>query len=405
MGNYRFRLSDMIPNAWFYKLKDMTWAKNHHKTTRPMMKKHASSSLSSTTSSLSSSSVAAPIHQFKISKQPSYPSDQRKSFYFTRNLTLHPNSPSKARISDKQFPAEPPRKSSRRRRRKSSTKTNRLPPRLVSSSVSAGCSFRPTLNSVWTNAPNCTPDEYQNSPFVQTPSSENHSILPEYGSDRGLNPETFEGNLSWSNSCKCRIKNDTVINVDNNKTFNGEFDRFCELDHLPPVMTKKQEPNKTRRVSAEFSERNACGSLSVKVVEDDFLSSTTWSSKVQHKTTTSPVRRFSANSPSQGVKLRMNSPRMADRLVQGRKSVSSNSSSGWRRSVSESFAVVKLSKDPRRDFWESMVEMIVENNIRASKDLEELLACYLSLNSYEYHDLIINVFKQIWFDTIHVPLK
>uniref|UniRef100_A0A6N2LL80 DNA-binding domain-containing protein n=1 Tax=Salix viminalis TaxID=40686 RepID=A0A6N2LL80_SALVM len=24
MGNYRFRLSDMIPNAWFYKLKDMS---------------------------------------------------------------------------------------------------------------------------------------------------------------------------------------------------------------------------------------------------------------------------------------------------------------------------------------------------------------------------------------------
>ena len=69
-----------------------------------------------------------------------------------------------------------------------------------------------------------------------------------------------------------------------------------------------------------------------------------------------------------------------------------------RRSLSDSFAVVKSSLNPQRDFRESMVEMIVQNNIRTSKDLEDLLACYLSLNSDEYHDLIIKVFKQIWFD-------
>ncbi|CAN0879577.1 Transcription repressor OFP1 [Linum grandiflorum] len=60
-------------------------------------------------------------------------------------------------------------------------------------------------------------------------------------------------------------------------------------------------------------------------------------------------------------------------------------------------AVVKSSADPQLDFMESMVEMIVENNISSSKDLEDLLACYLCLNSDEYHDVIIKVFKQIWF--------
>lgn len=102
-----------------------------------------------------------------------------------------------------------------------------------------------------------------------------------------------------------------------------------------------------------------------------------------------------------GVKLRSNSPRIASRKIQGsgRKSVSS------RRSISESVAVVKKSEDPQRDFKESMVEMIMENNIRASKDLEDLLACYLSLNSDEYHDVIIKVFKQIWFDVTDVRLK
>jgi uncharacterized protein (TIGR01568 family) len=68
-------------------------------------------------------------------------------------------------------------------------------------------------------------------------------------------------------------------------------------------------------------------------------------------------------------------------------------------------AVVKSSFDPQKDFRESMVEMIVENNIKASKDLEDLLACYLSLNSDEYHDLIIKVFKQIWFDLTDIKLK
>ena len=58
---------------------------------------------------------------------------------------------------------------------------------------------------------------------------------------------------------------------------------------------------------------------------------------------------------------------------------------------------MKSSYDPQRDFMESMMEMIVENKIRDSKDLEELLACYLSLNSDEYHDVIVKAFEQIWF--------
>ncbi|GFY82451.1 ovate family protein 1 [Actinidia rufa] len=73
--------------------------------------------------------------------------------------------------------------------------------------------------------------------------------------------------------------------------------------------------------------------------------------------------------------------------------------------VGELRAVVKSSVDPQRDFRESMVEMILENNLKASKDLEDLLACYLQLNSDEYHEVIIEVFKQIWFDLAHVRCK
>ncbi|KAK7359179.1 hypothetical protein VNO77_01127 [Canavalia gladiata] len=62
----------------------------------------------------------------------------------------------------------------------------------------------------------------------------------------------------------------------------------------------------------------------------------------------------------------------------------------------DSFAVVKCSLDPQQDFRDSMIEMIVEKQISQPEEMEELLACYLTLNSNEYHDLIIKEFKKVW---------
>ncbi|KAK8950424.1 hypothetical protein KSP40_PGU002134 [Platanthera guangdongensis] len=93
------------------------------------------------------------------------------------------------------------------------------------------------------------------------------------------------------------------------------------------------------------------------------------------------------------LRMRASSPRMvatATKVQAARKSVS--------KRLTRTFAVVKSSTDPQKDFRESMVEMISENNIRSSKDLEELLACYLLLNENEYHDVIVKVFEQIWVD-------
>lgn len=74
-------------------------------------------------------------------------------------------------------------------------------------------------------------------------------------------------------------------------------------------------------------------------------------------------------------------------------------------SFSDSFAVVKSSYDPHKDFRDSMVEMILENNIRYSTDLQKLLQCYLSLNSDEYHNTIIKVFEQVWSDLTDLNLR
>ncbi|XP_065024572.1 transcription repressor OFP1-like [Musa acuminata AAA Group] len=64
----------------------------------------------------------------------------------------------------------------------------------------------------------------------------------------------------------------------------------------------------------------------------------------------------------------------------------------------ERFAVVKCSSDPQRDFRESMVEMICEKGLGRPEEMESLLACYLALNSDEHHDVIVKVFRQVWFE-------
>ncbi|GLJ15917.1 hypothetical protein SUGI_0263000 [Cryptomeria japonica] len=71
----------------------------------------------------------------------------------------------------------------------------------------------------------------------------------------------------------------------------------------------------------------------------------------------------------------------------------------WR---SNSFAVVKSSSDPQRDFIESMVEMIIEKNIHCYGDLQRLLECYLSLNPSENHDMIVKAFERVRSDFIEM---
>ncbi|KAG5135186.1 hypothetical protein AAZX31_09G254200 [Glycine max] len=383
MGNYRFKLSDIIPNAWFYKLKDMGKTRKQTQTTNSRKKKQPS-----------------PVSTTKPSK-PKQPHQYnlRKSYYFTRELTPNdriyssPTPTNNQNAKDNNSP-EPPRKSSKQRLKKRTSRTSS--PKLLVVSNNNNSSSSPHDNS-------------------STESSEHPD--PEFRTDRVLPTESFDETVPWANSCACRVHSNTkdiIIDIDNNSIarkddklegYDYECDSFSDLV-LPPIVTKpakfndllsdaKKKETKTRsKMAAHEEEPNLNkGPLRVKIVKED-----TASMKGQKN---NYGRRFSVSSP--GVRLRMNSPRIASRRVQanGRRSVSSAAAAAAaaaRRSLSDSFAVVKSSLNPQRDFRESMVEMIVQNNIRTSKDLEDLLACYLSLNSDEYHDLIIKVFKQIWFD-------
>ncbi|KAK8481739.1 hypothetical protein V6N13_139033 [Hibiscus sabdariffa] len=64
--------------------------------------------------------------------------------------------------------------------------------------------------------------------------------------------------------------------------------------------------------------------------------------------------------------------------------------------VSESVAVITKSEDPYEDFKRSMLEMILEKQMFEAKDLEQLLQCFISLNSREYHETIVEAFTEIW---------
>ncbi|KAL6212922.1 hypothetical protein ACLB2K_018137 [Fragaria x ananassa] len=64
--------------------------------------------------------------------------------------------------------------------------------------------------------------------------------------------------------------------------------------------------------------------------------------------------------------------------------------------VKESMAVVKKSEDPYEDFKKSMMEMIMEKQIFEARELEELLHCFLTLNSRHYQGVIVEAFSEIW---------
>ncbi|CAI0423874.1 unnamed protein product [Linum tenue] len=415
MGNLRFRLSDMMPNAWFYKLKDMSSAGATSHKRGNGKKLHP---------------ATPPPSQPSKPKQPHHHqqhSYSRKSYYFTRDLSSGnpnhtdntlPNSPSK--LSDH---PPTPRKSSKRR---AAAKTARSSsPKLVSSSVSAGCSCR--ANWTKTDSPAVVAAAVPGDRSASLSDSNSDSFPPEFRSDCSLTTESFDKMVSWSsNSCGCPLdlvdsgSNDIIIDIDKRSLVDPAHQVFEKLPdrQLPPILTKPSSfddriedikrketrevvPSATKQRRTPPSSKKMEGSktrassLSVKVTREESLTVKQQGRKLN-----------SANSP--GIKLRVNSPRIGYRRNiqgQGRKSVSSSTStssssrsSSSKKSLSGCLAVVKSSFDPQTDFRESMVEMIVENKLSASKDLEDLLACYLSLNSDEYHEVIIKVFKQIWFD-------
>ncbi|XP_074315923.1 transcription repressor OFP1-like [Silene latifolia] len=340
MGNRKFKLSDMIPNAWFYKLKEM------NKTSSMLKKHHLPSPSPSPAPPPPEPQSSPPIFTVKPPLlPPSEPQGQsRKSYHITRELTT--NLPKEVLILK-----SPPRKT------KSSTKSRKSSRRSSSISTCSSQSLS-TFQSYRSES---------RSPPSPPPATETKVI------NSPNNVGLFHEDALLKFKAKDCYKQRTLKNALTHES--KHFDIVIDVDNkfgiqLPPIITKIETKPKNTIIINDKQK---------------------------------PVRRMTVGSPG-GVRLKVNSPKIIGRKQgqNGNKSVGRRStSSKKKRSISESFAVVKSSFNPQRDFKESMVEMILQNNLTAAKDLEELLACYLSLNSDEYHDVIIKVFKQIWIDLRH----
>ncbi|RZR88795.1 hypothetical protein BHM03_00016422 [Ensete ventricosum] len=104
------------------------------------------------------------------------------------------------------------------------------------------------------------------------------------------------------------------------------------------------------------------------------------------------------------ARVRVRSPRAAAAKAEVERIKAAARRAEGKRKGLERFAVVKCSRDPQRDFRESMVEMIWQKGIGRPEEMESLLACYLSLNSDEHHDVIVKVFRQVWFELNQSPI-
>ncbi|ESQ36221.1 hypothetical protein EUTSA_v10009577mg [Eutrema salsugineum] len=186
---------------------------------------------------------------------------------------------------------------------------------------------------------------------------------------------------SASSNLKLSSSADDIIIDTKNRDFKKKmFKEIKVIDSTDEACSASKRSRKTHHLSVKVNNKE-------KEKEEDACRI----QKKHQKSLVSSGRRSSANSPR--IKLRVTSPKIH---VSARRSKSRLQS----KQVLDSFAVIKSSVDPNKDFRESMVEMIEENDIRDSQDMEDLLACYLSLNPKEYHDLIFKVFVQVWLEVI-----
>lgn len=347
MGNYRFKLSDMLPNAWFYKL-------NHTSTSKT--RKLQNLTHKSSNKKVQSKTKSSPFSSSSTAAAPQQTCHLRKSYHFNRDFKLT------------SLLSEPPRKSSNRRR--STKKTKAFRKLIANSSVSSQYSSCHVSQGSIYSKPNDT------SELVQNYSSDDPVFCDLDSKFKRVKVD------SPSNHYDYRIENNNSFGNHNyEKVENSDkFDLLSQLE-LKPIITKLDKGDhgmkpamKFQGSSMKFEEESSCS------IKNDI-----------GEKNECPVRKLRVNS---GVKLRAKSPKIAPKRltqVQGRGSVSSHS-----RLMS--VAIVKESIDPDKDFKESMMEMIIEHNMSTKEEFEQLLACYLSLNPGTYHELIAKVFEQIWFE-------
>ncbi|KAL6620420.1 hypothetical protein ACP70R_035559 [Stipagrostis hirtigluma subsp. patula] len=351
MGRRKFRLSAMIPNYWFHKLRDMRRAHRH--------RGGGGGGGSAMLPSSSSSSPRGPRGGPKPAtpRRASVALAHRPSYYYTTRDRLPPPSPSPAqqpRATEEDqllpLPQSPPRSSMRR---------HRVGP------VRVGRVLEPVAEP---------PDAAQRRRDMHICGKDASEFR------KPTATTTPDGALGGK-----VIASDTDIIID--LLAEDMSERM-----LRPIVTRP-----ARRDDRKETEIDRCELK--KEAHVDHAAMTPRASCATEQGSKGNPRRSSV-STGRRLKTRANSPRLASTRSGKVKSAKTPAPSPRKKTspppLAESFAVVKASADPRKDFRESMEEMIAEKGIRDATDLEDLLACYLALNAAEYHDLIVEVFEQIW---------
>ncbi|KAL5202481.1 hypothetical protein ABZP36_013433 [Zizania latifolia] len=351
MGRRKFRLSDLMPNAWFYKLRDMRARGGRGRGMRPP-----------SSSSLRGSGVAQQAGTPTLGS-----SSHRASYYYTtRDRELWPTpaqapapSPPRPRAMDTRFVplSQLPTRSYRRR--------NRVGHGRVGPTDGSGLVLAPPEHN------GCRHRVRGQEPVVDAPGTSRRRRDLFIGNDGGRGREFRRTKVAFPEEGAVDVK---VITSDAHIIIDLGADDTTERV-LRPIVTRP-----ARR------ELDWCDP-EVNHVDLAELMTPRASSSSGHSSTSKPRR--SSVSSRRRLKTRTNSPRIVTCRNTKRQSTTSPP-------VANSFAVVKSSSDPRRDFLQSMEDIIAENGIRDAGDLEDLLACFLYLNSAEYHDLIVEVFEQVW---------
>lgn len=155
------------------------------------------------------------------------------------------------------------------------------------------------------------------------------------------------------------------------------YDSSCESS-TPSLDTSYEKPNDVEAMRSKKKKLNKLRRLKRHPSMDWRGSSSSGTGKTTTKAVVSRQEKESSAAAPRGSVLR----RLMGRKVEGK--------------AKESFAVVKKSEDPYEDFKRSMLEMIMEKQMFEARDLEELLQCFLTLNSRQYHTVIVDAFSEIW---------
>ncbi|KAJ3703164.1 hypothetical protein LUZ61_006869 [Rhynchospora tenuis] len=320
MGKYKFKFSDMVPNAWFYKLRD-----TGHNRRRNLNYSIREDLACGRTSQLSRKSfTSSPPKRSFVSHRSSY-------YYSTAMVEAreNPNSPlhlTKRRDAD--IPLDSSRKSKRRsHRRHFKVLINSPSPKRISTSALIRC--------------NCSHDRGK----------------------LGINP---------TNNCETRVfDSEDDVSVTDSTVRTGKrcsSFKFEKTENSSKVIELALSPVRTR-LDRAFKDN------------DDSFYPINRRPQLKTKRASQAVNR---------IRTRVISPRVVTKSATNGKKMNQD--------LKDSLAVMKFSSDPQRDFMESMIEMIIAKNMRSSRDLEDLLACYLSLNSDDHHSVIVKVFKEVWLD-------